>query len=180
MLRPQIAHALLSLFWIVQHVTNAQDVCTPERSEDLLDNLLTNYNPKRRPSTPIVINVTYVIQDIKDVDEVKGIIQVQSLLIQSWIDPRLRTPMYCDRKNFSLPIGEDWRSKFWYPPSSIWSAAGAETVAAPVPQLGITLEPYTGLLTFNWQQLVKLPCRTNYRPFPFDSIDCSFYICKLL
>lgn len=151
--------------------------CTPQESEDLLESLLNLLTERRRPTSPTIVNVTYAVFDIKEVDEVKGIILLQGLISQSWIDPRLQSSV-CTNENFWIPIPEELRNMVWVPRTAVTSSVGADIIAAPVPLIDLNLYPSSGRLVYESAQMMRLPCKTDYRKFPFDSIKCDFFISK--
>jgi len=147
---------------------------TLDEANALMEALLTGYNKDIRPSVnlsrPVLINATFDLVSVRELDEILGKLSVVGILCMSWHDPRMEwNPfLYGGQYMVNIPMEKVWKPDL--------------VVGHPIDSmLGLGYFHkwinvryfYNGVGTFCPGDVISTTCAIDVRYYPFDVQKCD-------
>ncbi|KAL4225532.1 hypothetical protein ACF0H5_016220 [Mactra antiquata] len=134
----------------------------------------SNYSKHIRPyitqSEVTVVNVTFDLISIRELDEIIGKLSVVGILRMVWLDPRLTwdNTMYGNASYTSIDMQEVWKpSLIIVPPADVISAVGFDQFHYPV------FVSSNGTVAWAPGDVMTTSCTINIAYYPFDTQICQ-------
>ena len=183
---------LYLLLWPTSSIDTADECIGPNTPDDILEiinNSTNRYKKRTRPnlaklldddpmanpsmSPPDAVNFTMRILSIKNVDQQRGEVELQILLVSRWNDYRLNfeSSNHCYNQTVREAFDIEDLSSLWKPYFSIFNAVSKpKEIKANFwiyPSGDVELQ--TGLL-------LKIDCKLNFYKFPYDTQSCQVIV----
>jgi hypothetical protein len=136
--------------------------------------LLADYNKHIRPSVdqskPVIVNVTFELVSVREVDAIMGKISVVGALWLVWEDPRMKWNPFAYNQTFSttVPIAEVWKPDLVIVhPVEPTKAVGFDHFWYPVRYY------YNGIAVWTPGDVMTTTCTIDVTYYPFDIQTCE-------
>jgi hypothetical protein len=152
---------LLAIFFVLNRRFKCQDV----NEKNLVAFLMTNYNNQLKPSSPIILNYIFFLNQIVSIDDKNQIMTSSANIYVYWVDPRLSwTPAsYGDLQNITIQA-----KKVWLPDLVILNSADTDNFLR-VNDQNMAFVDNSGEVNLIYSMpAIRTRCKLNVRKFPFD------------
>jgi hypothetical protein len=138
----------------------------------VLEQILSNYNKNMRPTDQVNINLNLDLKQIVNIDDTNQLMTTSSLLVVSWIDPRLQWN-YTQYPLYAIAFQVN---KLWTPDLFVLNTANSNGFL-PVTDSNLAYIIHTGQIAMNYGLIgLTTRCKMNINKFPMDQQTCSINI----
>ncbi|XP_076067988.1 pH-sensitive chloride channel 1 isoform X2 [Oratosquilla oratoria] len=155
------------------HTSHAKEVYLKATDKDILDFLLhrSRYDKRIRPPVEghLRVNVSVLLLSLSSPDESSLKYEVEFLLHQHWVDPRLK---HDDKQRFEYLSGIHHLRDIWLPDTFFIKHGDFKE---PLELDNIALKVYrNGTVSYTLRRHLILSCQGDLNIFPFDDPFCTF------
>ncbi|CAL4059540.1 unnamed protein product [Meganyctiphanes norvegica] len=164
----------LALWSCCMTYAHAKEYFLQSSDKEILDFLLhtSRYDRRIRPPTgdgPLIVNVSVLLLSLSSPDESSLKYEVEFLLHQHWVDPRLK---HDDAERHPYLSGMHHLTDVWLP-DTFFIKTG--TFKEPIEPDDIALKIYrNGTVHYTRRRHLILSCQGDLNIFPFDDPFCTF------
>ncbi|XP_034247656.1 glutamate-gated chloride channel isoform X5 [Thrips palmi] len=166
--------ALWFVMWQVSALSDTLDIFDDGKSDkEILDNLLTNTRYDKRLLPPVsgtlTVNMSVLLLSLASPDESSLKYEVEFLLQQQWLDPRLQ---YSNNSRYDFLNAIHHHSDLWLPDTYFIMHGDFKDPLIPV---HFALRIFrNGTVNYLMRRHLILSCQGHIATFPFDDPQCSF------
>ena len=162
----------MCLVCLCKSVNNAHKTMA---KNELINELLKDYNNKVAPSTPVTINILVVIDDLIEVNEKDETIKVALFLGKYWSDVSLswNPDKYANITMLSIPCGDIWKPDIW-----LRSVTDRAEMVHDIDVVNVMVD-FHGNVLFTMPEISTVRCPMDLSSFPFDKQLCKLQVCDI-